>query len=119
MTSPGLPFLPLFALPSTVWFILRKMTLRALAKKEQVFAPGKVLIKIYSDWTSLGLASLFDQSHLVGSCCALIGWAWTTCQLERGGEVPCPNHMHQGGGVGPQIETEGLAGIWGYGCQAA
>lgn len=60
MMSSGPALLYVFALSCAVWFILRMATLRTLFFQVQVqqktasvffFAPGKVLIKVYPDWT--------------------------------------------------------------------
>ena len=76
MKSSGLTFLYLLLSGS----FLGTVTLRASPfqfqvrqKKSKCLAPGKVLIKVYSDWSSLDLGPPFNQSHLSGESCALIG----------------------------------------------
>lgn len=123
--SSGLTFLYLFALPSAVWFILRKVTLRASSfqvqvqqkKKRASVCPRQSSNYDYSDWTSLGLGSLFNPSYLVGSCCALMGLDQLPAGVRSGSTGSKP--IHQGGGAGPQKETESLVGIQEYRRRAA
>lgn len=65
-------FLHLFILSSAVWFILRKVTLRTSPfqvqvqqqKKGHCVCPGKVLIKVCSDWTSSGSDRTLSTNHI-------------------------------------------------------
>lgn len=118
MASSGLTFLHPFALPSSVWFIPRRRlpglcpSRFKVSKKKQVLAPAEVPMKMYSDWTSLGLGSHFNQSYLVGSCWALLGRAtppgWRVGSLPGDGE-PCGEFGNMGV---RQLETRSLS-YWG------
>lgn len=69
-------------------------------------------MKMYSDWTSLGLGSHFNQSYLVGSCWVLLGRAtppgWRGGSLHGDGEP-----FQEFGNMGVrQLETRSLS-YWG------
>lgn len=86
-------------------------------KKRASVCPRQSSNYDYSDWTSLGLGSLFNPSYLVGSCCALMGLDQLPAGVRSGSTGSKP--IHQGGGAGPQKETESLVGIQEYRRRAA
>lgn len=85
-------------------------------QKDQVFALGKVLIKVYSDWTSLGLGLPSNQSYLAGRFCSLIGHF--PARAKNGGN-PVKSHTTGWRGWSPNGDSESCwkEGIWASGSQ--